>query len=285
MGEGTGMRRVLLVAVAVGFALALSGCSSVSNIFGSKSKSEDDLPERPAGELYNEGLANLQRGKLKDASKSFEEVDRQYPYTEAARKAQVMMAFAAYRRGDYDTAITAANRYLSLYPGTPDAAYAQYIIGQSYYHQMPVVTRDQEATKKAMNAMQEIINNYPDSVYANDARQKYAEARDQLAGKEMQIGRYYQERREYVAAINRFKVVVIEFPTTRHVEEALYRLTETNMAMGLTTEAQTAAAVLGHNFPNSPWYKDAYNLLASGGLSPEENKGSWISRAFKVVTG
>lgn len=285
MGEGTGMRRALLVAVAVGFAVALSGCSSVSNIFGSKSKSEEDLPERPAGELYNEGLAAMQRGKLKDASKSFEEVDRQYPYTENARKAQVMMAFAAYRRGDYDTAITAANRYLSLYPGTPDAAYAQYIIGQSYYHQMPEVTRDQDATKKAMNSMQEIINNYPDSVYANDARQKFAEARDQLAGKEMQIGRYYQERREYVAAINRFKIVVTEYPTTRHVEEALYRLAETNMAMGITTEAQTAAAVLGHNFPNSPWYKDAYKLLASGGLSPEENKGSWISKAFKIVTG
>jgi outer membrane protein assembly factor BamD len=285
MGERTGLGRAAIVAVALGFAFALSGCSSVGDIFGSKSKSEDDLPERPAGELYNEGLASMQRGKLKDAQKSFEEVDRQYPYTENARKAQVMMAFAAYRQGDYDTAITNAKRYLSLYPGTPDAAYAQYIIGQSYYHQMPVVTRDQDATKQAMNAMQEIINNYPDSIYANDARQKYSEARDQLAGKEMQIGRYYQERKEWIAAINRFKAVVTDYSNTRHVEEALYRLTETNMAMGLTTEAQSTAAVLGHNFPNSPWYKDAYNLLASGGLSPEENKGSWISKAFKIVTG
>jgi len=147
------------------------------------------------------------------------------------------------------------------------------------------VTRDQEATRKAMAAMQEIINNYPDSVYANDAREKYAAARDQLAGKEMQIGRYYQERREYVAAVNRFKVVVTEYANTRHVEEALYRLTETNLAMGLNSEAQTAAAVLGHNFPDSQWYKDAYRLLGSGGLKPVENKESWISKAFKIVTG
>jgi len=273
--------RVLQVAC-LSLVLALGGCQG---LFGKKSTAEEDLPERPAGELYNEGLANLEKGSLKAAVKSFEEVDRQYPYTEAARKAQVMMAFASYRRGDHDTAITAAKRYLSLYPGTPDAAYAQYIIGQSYYHQMPVVTRDQDATRQAMQAMQEIINNYPDSVYANDAREKYAAARDQLAGKEMQIGRYYQERREYVAAINRFKAVVTEYPTTRHVEEALFRLTETNLAMGLNSEAQTAAAVLGHNFPDSQWYKDAYALLGSGGLKPVENKGSWISKAFKIVTG
>jgi outer membrane protein assembly factor BamD len=283
-GVETGVRRGLLVAVALGFALSVGGCSSVGNIFGKKD-TQEELPERPAGELYNEGLASMQRGNLRKAVESFEEVDRQYPYTEAARKAQVMMAFASYRRGDYEAAITASQRYLSLYPGTPDAAYAQYIIGQSYYHQIPVVTRDQEATRKAMVAMQEIINNYPDSVYANDAREKYAAARDQLAGKEMQIGRYYQERREYVAAVNRFKVVVTEYPTTRHVEEALFRLTETNLAMGLNSEAQTAAAVLGHNFPNSQWYKDAYKLLGSGGLEPVENKESWISKAFKIVTG
>jgi outer membrane protein assembly factor BamD len=283
-GVETGVRRGLLVAVALGFALSVGGCSSVGNIFGKKD-TQEELPERPAGELYNEGLASMQRGNLRKAVESFEEVDRQYPYTEAARKAQVMMAFASYRRGDYEAAITASQRYLSLYPGTPDAAYAQYIIGQSYYHQIPVVTRDQEATRKAMVAMQEIINNYPDSVYANDAREKYAAARDQLAGKEMQIGRYYQERREFVAAVNRFKVVVTEYPTTRHVEEALFRLTETNLAMGLDSEAQTAAAVLGHNFPNSQWYKDAYKLLGSGGLEPVENKESWISKAFKIVTG
>jgi outer membrane protein assembly factor BamD len=284
-GVGTGVRRGLLVALMLGFALSVGGCTSVGNIFGKKDDTQADLPERPAGELYNEGLASMQRGNLRKAVESFEEVDRQYPYTEAARKSQVMVAFASYRRGDYDAAISSSKRYLSLYPGTPEAAYAQYIIGVSYYHQIPVVTRDQQATRDAMQAMQDIINNYPDSVYANDAREKYAIARDQLAGKEMQIGRYYQERREYVAAINRFKVVVTEYPTTRHVEEALFRLTETNLAMGLNSEAQTAAAVLGHNFPNSQWYKDAYKLLGSGGLEPAENKESWISKAFKIVTG
>jgi outer membrane protein assembly factor BamD len=284
-GVGTEIRRGLLVAVLLGFTLSVSGCTSVGDIFGKKDDAEEELPERPAGELYNEGLASMQRGNLSKAAESFEEIDRQYPYTEAARKSQVMMAFTAYRRGDYETAITASKRYLSLYPGTPDAAYSQYIIGMSHYHQMPVVTRDQAATREAMQAMQEIINNYPDSVYANDAREKYSSARDQLAGKEMQIGRYYQERREYVAAINRFKVVVTDYAATRHVEEALFRLTETNLALGLSSEAQTAAAVLGHNFPNSQWYKDAYKLLGSGGLEPVENKESWISKAFKIVTG
>jgi outer membrane protein assembly factor BamD len=283
-GVGTGVRRGLLAAVVLGFALSAGGCSSIGNFFGKKDVEEADLPERPAGELYNEGLASMQRGNLKKAVESFEELDRQYPYTEAARKSQVMMAFASYRRGDYENAISASKRYLSLYPGTPDAAYAQYIIGMSYYHQIPVVTRDQQATREAMQAMQDIINNYPDSVYANDAREKYAAARDQLAGKEMQIGRYYQERREYVAAINRFKVVVTDYQTTPQVEEALYRIVEANMALGVVPEAQAAGAVLGHNFPNSQWYKRAHSLLQSGGVSPSISGDNFFTKALKKLT-
>jgi outer membrane protein assembly factor BamD len=273
------IRAPLIVAAVVSAAIALSGC----NLFGRGDKDEELLatPERPAGELYNEGLAYMEQGKLRNAIESFEEVDRQHPYTDYARKALIMSAFANFRRGQYDEAVTSAQRFLTLYPGNEDAAYANYIIGESYLRQVPDVTRDQAATQKALAAMTEIINTFPDSEYASDARNKLIIVRDQLAGKEMQVGRYYLERREYVAAINRFKVVVTDYQDTRHVEEALERLTESYYAMGILSEAQTAAAVLGHNFPNSPWYKDAYALLQSGGHESREDTGSWISRAFR----
>ena len=260
----------LVVAVA-----ALAACSTSKE--GTKDAFADD---QPAGNLYNEGLAYLNAGKLSDAVKSFDEVDRQHPYSEWARKALIMSAFASYRRARYDDTILTANRYLTLYPGSPDAAYAQFLIGSSYFKQIPDVTRDQVATQQAMDALQEIVTRYPDSEYAIDAQQKIIMARDQLAGKEMQIGRYYLERREFLAAINRFKTVVTDYQDTRHVEEALERLTEAHLALGLVSEAQTAAAVLGHNFPDSSWYQDAYSLLQSGGLEPRENKGSWISKLF-----
>ncbi|MCB1495200.1 MAG: outer membrane protein assembly factor BamD [Bauldia sp.] len=240
-------------------------------------------PDQPAGALYNRGLGYLNAGKYSDAIKSFNEVDRQHPYSEWARKGMVMSAFASYRKGDYDTAIQAANRYLTLYPGSPDAAYAQYILGQSYFAQIKDVTRDQAATQKALAAMQEVTRKYPDSEYASDANKKVIATRDQLAGKEMQVGRYYLERREYIAAINRFDVVVTEYPDTRHVEEALERLVEANLAMGLVREAQTAAAVLGHNFPDSQWYKDAYSLLQKKGVTPQDHGGE-ISEAVAART-
>ena len=263
----------------VGVALLLAACSASTE--GTKDAFEDD---QPAGVLYNEGLAYMNGGKMGDAIKSFDEVDRQHPYSEWARKALIMSAFASYRRGRFDDTVNTANRYLTLYPGSPDAAYAQFLIGSSYFKQIPDITRDQEPTRKAMASLQEIVDRYPDSEYANDAKQKIIVARDQLAGKEMQTGRYYLERREYIAAINRFKIVVTEFQDTRHVEEALERLTESNLALGLASEAQTAAAVLGHNFPDSKWYKDAYTLLQTGGLEPREDKGSWLSKAFGKST-
>ncbi len=268
----TAALRQLCLAVA---AIALVACSTSKE--GTKDAFADD---EPPGTLYNEGLAYLNAGKLSDAVKSFDEVDRQHPYSEWARKALIMSAFASYRRGRYDDTIETAKRYLSLYPGSPDAAYAQFLIGSSYFKQIPDVTRDQQSTRRAMASLQEIIDRYPDSEYAADAQQKLVVARDQLAGKEMQIGRYYLERREYLAAINRFRVVATDYQDTRHIEEALERLTEAHMALGLAGEAQTAAAVLGHNFPDSPWYQDAYELLRSGGLEPRENKGSWISKLF-----
>jgi len=270
---------VSLRAAALCALVAVAGCSLT------KDDDTVDEPDVPAGQMYNQGLTLMQNGKLKAAAKQFEQVDQQHPYTEWARKALIMTAFTNYRLSNYDDAVTASRRYISLYPSSPDAGYAQYIIGQSYFKQIPEVTRDQDATKKAIAAMQEVVDKYPTSEYVDDAQKAIVVARDQLAGKEMQVGRYYLERKEYPAAINRFKLVVTDYANTRHVEEALYRLTAAYYAMGIVPEAQTAAAVLGHNFPDSKWYKDAYSLLQTGGVSPSENKGSWISRTFRAVTG
>jgi len=219
----------------------------------------------------------------KAAEKKFEEVDRQHPYSDWARKSLLMSAYASYQSGDYVGCIGAATRYVTLHPGSPDAAYAQYLIAASHYDQIPDISRDQGRTEKAMAALEEVIRKYPTSEYAVSAKAKLEGARDQLAGKEMEIGRYNLEKRNFTGAINRFKTVVTQYQTTRHVEEALERLTEAYMALGIVGEAQTAAAVLGHNFPDSKWYKDAYNIVKSGGSEPAENQGSWISRAFKKV--
>lgn len=239
----------------------------------------------PADVLYNQGLANLNAGRLKEASRKFEAVDRQHPYSEYARKSMVMGAFASYRQGAYEEAIGSAKRYLALYPSTDDAAYAQYIIGLSYFRQIRDVTQDQKDARRTIEAMTEVVQRWPTSEYVDDANAKIRFARDQLAGKEMQIGRYYLERREFIASAKRFRNVVENYSNTRHIEEALARLVETYYAMGLTSEAQTAAAVLGQNYPDSQWYKDSYKLLQSGGLEPRENAGSWISKAGKMFSG
>jgi outer membrane protein assembly factor BamD len=267
---------VLMLAVAP---LGACGSLDVFNLFGSK----DNLGvDEPAEKLYNEGLYLLNEKKnYMDAAKKFEEVDRQHPYSEWARKALLMDAYAYYTAGSYDNAITAAKRYVTLHPGSADAAYAQYLIGSSYYDQIPDVTRDQSGSERAMRQLEEVVRKFPDSEYAAAAKRKMQVARDQLAGKEMEIGRYYLKKRDFTGAINRFKVVVTHYQTTRHVEEALMRLTEAYLSIGIVSEAQTAAAVLGHNFPNSSWYKNAYTLVKTGGHEPSENKGSWISRAFK----
>ncbi|HTS40351.1 MAG TPA: outer membrane protein assembly factor BamD [Xanthobacteraceae bacterium] len=255
-------------------ALPICGCS----LFGDK----DALPpDEPADKLYNEGLFLLnQRKEYKDAVKKFEEVERQHPYSEWARKALIMAAYSHYQAGEYEEAVVSAKRYVTLHPGSPDAAYAQFIIGSSYFDQITDITRDQARTDKAIAALDEVVRKYPDTEYAISAKRKLDIARDQLAGKEMMIGRYYLDKKDFTGAINRFKIVVTQYQTTRHVEEALMRLTEAYMSLGIVPEAQTAAAVLGHNFPDSPWYRDAYQLVKSGGHEPSENKGSWISRAF-----
>ncbi|WP_127088441.1 outer membrane protein assembly factor BamD [Aquabacter cavernae] len=257
-------------------AASLAGCAT----------DKDDIlaPDEPAEKIYNEGLTLMNRGDLKAAAKRFEDLDRTHPYSEWARKALLMDTYAYYQLGEYDEAISAGKRYLSLHPGSSDAAYANYLVASAYFDNIPDVTRDQKATRQALDALDDVIRKYPDTEYAVSAKRKVEVARDQLAGKEMMVGRYYLENRNYTGAINRFKVVVTRYQTTRQVEEALFRLTEAYMALGIISEAQTAAAVLGYNFPESSWYKDAYRLVQQGGGGePKENKGSWISQAFKKL--
>ena len=270
----TSFARLLLVAV---LAVPLGACSNLGNLFGKEEVAPDEPPEK----LYNEGIFLLdKRRDYKEASKKFEEVERQHPYSEWARKALIMVAYARYEAKDYEESISAARRFVTLHPGSPDAAYAQFLIGSAYYEQIPDVSRDQGRTEKAIAALDEVSRKYPDSEYAQNAKKKIEVARDQLAGREMETGRYYLKRKDFTGAINRFKIVVTQYQTTRHVEEALMRLSEAYLALGVASEAQTAAAVLGHNFPDSSWYSDAYRLVKAGGFEPAENKGSWISRAF-----
>ncbi len=264
-------------------ALPLGGCGT-GDLWDKFTQKDDTFVEQPPDKLYNEGLYLMNQSRdIKAASKKFEEVDRQHPYSDWARKSLLMSAYAFYSAGDYDSCIGAATRYVTLHPGSPDAAYAQYLIAASHYDQIPDISRDQGRTEKAINSLEEVVRKYPTSEYATSAKAKLEGARDQLAGKEMSVGRYYMKRRDYTAAINRFKTVVTRYQTTRHVEEALFRLTEAYMSIGIVGEAQTAAAVLGHNFPDSRWYKEAYDLVKSGGLEPSENTGSYISRAFKKL--
>jgi len=257
----------------------------LATILGACSLFDKDAvaPDEPADKLYNEGLYLLNQKKdPKEAAKKFEEVDRQHPYSEWARKSLIMSAYAYYEAGAYDDCVNSARRYVTLHPGSPDAAYAQFLIGSSYFDQIPEISRDQARTEKAVESLEEVVRKYPNSEYAVAAKRKIEMARDQLAGKEMEVGRWALQRREYTGAINRFKVVVTRYQRTRHVEEALMRLTEAYMALGIVDEAQTSAAVLGHNFPESRWYKDAFTLMQSRGLQPTENKASWISQAFRL---
>jgi outer membrane protein assembly factor BamD len=277
------VRGLLHAATFVMLAPPLAGCGTGA-LWDKFMAKDDTFVDEPADKLYNEGLYLMNEKKdNKAAEKKFEEVDRQHPYSDWARKSLLMSAYASYQSGDYDGCIGASTRFVTLHPGSPDAAYAQYLIAASHYDQIPDISRDQGRTEKAMAALEEVIRKYPTSEYAVSAKAKLEGARDQLAGKEMEIGRYNLEKRNFTGAINRFKTVVTQYQTTRHVEEALERLTEAYMALGIVGEAQTAAAVLGHNFPDSKWYKDAYNIVKSGGSEPAENQGSWISRAFKKV--
>jgi len=277
--------RLLRFSTVGALVLSASACSSVDsfnplNLFAGEKYKTEIVPDVPADDLYNQGLARLQHKDYSGAAKKFADLDKQYPYSQWQRKGLLMTVFSQYQNASYDDAIASAKRYIGLYPTSPDIAYANYLEAMSYYNQIPDISRDQERAAKAADLFAQIVEKYPKSEYVEDSRYKLQVARDQLAGKEMLVGRYYLNQHNYAAAINRFREVLAKYQTTRHAEEALMRLTEAYLALGITNEAQTAAAVLGHNFPDSIWYKDAYARLQSDGLEPHEDQGSWISKAF-----
>ena len=222
-------------------------------------------------------------GSYSAAAKQFEAVDREHPYSPYARRAMLMAAYSHYKAESYNEAIATAQRYLTLHPGTKETALAHHLIAMSYYDRIEDPRNDQTRTRKALVELKKIRQRYPDTKYAREAENRINTAMDILAGAEMNVGRYYLKRQNYVAAINRFKTVVKDYQTTPHVEEALMRLVESYMALGVVNEAQSAAAVLGHNYPDSKWYKDSYDLLRSGGLEPREDSGSWVSRTWRQV--
>ena len=259
------------LAATVGLVLALlAGCAP----------GEEPYVERPVEELYNEAMDSLLDEDFEAAVADFAEVERQHPYSVWATRAQIMSAFVYYQSNRYDDAIAAAGRFIELHPGNRDAAYGYFLIAMSYYEQISDVGRDQRTTALALQALEEVVRRFPGSTYARDARLKMDLTRDHLAGKEMTVGRYYLRRGNPVAAIGRFRKVVELYQTTSHAAEALHRLTEAYLALGVSGEAQTAAAVLGHNYPGSRWYQHSYALLVDADLKPEADEESWISRVF-----
>ncbi len=224
-------------------------------------KEEPEYVERPVSEIYNTAMNLMQDGYYKRAASEFDEVERQHPYSVWATKAQLMAAYSYYQSNRYDDAIIALDRFTQLHPANRDVAYAYYLKALCYYEQISDVARDQKMTELALDALNEVIKRFPDSEYARDAKIKIDLTYDHLAGKEMEIGRYYLTQKHYLAAINRFRAVVERYETTTHVPEALHRLTEAYLALGVTSEARKTASVLGHNFPGSEWYSDSYFLF------------------------
>jgi outer membrane protein assembly factor BamD len=234
---------------------------AASILAGCSSNDEPEYVERPVEELYNEAVDQAEGKEFADAADTFLEVERQHPYSIWATKAQLMSAFSYYSDGQYDDAILSADRFIQLHPGNRDISYAYYLKALSYYEQITDVGRDQRTTKLALQSLDDVVRRFPDSRYAKDAVLKIDLTRDHLAGKEMEIGRYYHERDNYLAAINRYRTVIENYQTTTHVPEALHRLSEAYSALGIEPEAQSNAAVLGHNFPGSEWYIDSYELV------------------------
>ncbi len=270
------LRRALGAAVLFA-GLALAGCAS--NKIDATAALNPDPPEK----MFADADALMSKGSFEDAAKKFEAVDRDHPYSQEARRSIVMAAYAYYRAGKSPEAIASAERYVALHPGTKEAPMAHNIIASAYFDDMKTSDRDQTPARKALEQLNILKSRYPDSEYTRDADNRIRLCQDNLAANEMEVGRYYLKQHNYVGAINRFKTVVSDYQTTAHVEEALSRLVECYMALGITKEAQNAAAVLGHNYPDSKWYKDSYALLASNGVGPREDSESWLSKAWKAV--
>src|ERR1700739_3259887 len=238
---------------------------------------KDVYVEKPVDDLYNKAMDELVEERYAAAAKTFQEVESQHPYSVWATKGQLMAAYALYEAGNYGEAVVNADRFIQLHPGHRDIAYAYYSKAISYYVQITDVGRDQKITEQALKALDDVVRRFPDSKYARDAKLKLDFTRDHLAGKEMEIGRYYLNRGQYLAAMNRFKRVVDNYQTTTHVPEALERLVECDLALGLNDEAKANAAVLGYNYPGSEWYEDSYALV-TGTANPGLPKGGWFAR-------
>lgn len=226
---------------------------------------KEDPASVPVEETYNRGVDALNAQRYATASTEFDQVEQYYPYSSWAVNSQLMQGYAEYLQNHYSDATGTLDRFIQLHPAHRDIAYAYYLRALCFYEQIADVQRDQKGTAEAMAALQEVTNRFPDSAYGRDARLKIDLARDHLAGHEMQVGRYYQTQRLYAAAIGRFQRVVDEFQTTNHVPEALHRLTELYLTLGLPDQARRTAAVLGHNYPGSQWYEDSYNQLIADG--------------------
>ncbi len=270
--------RLIRLAAALGMAAALAGCSAFSS---------DDtitLDDMPPGDIFQMGEAELADGRPIEAAQTFNEIERLYPFSQLAKRAIIMSAFSSYTAGDFGNARASARRYLDLYPSDKDAPYAQHLIALTYYNNIVDVGRDQETTQNALQALNEVVSRYPDSDFARDAQLKIDLTRDHLAGKEMSVGRYYLKRGHYAAAINRFRIVIEKYQTTSQTPEALHRMVEANLAMGLEDEALASAAVLGQNYPGSDWYANSYELLTGTNVLPEgENSSTFFGRFYRRV--
>ncbi len=259
------------------FALALIVLTSCEDT------NEKPYVEKSVNELYSGATKAMEEKDYGEAARQFDEVERQHPYSEWASRAQIMAAFAHYQNYKYDDAINTLDRFIQIHPGHPQISYAYYLKALCHYEQISDVRRDQANTQKAMDELRDVARRFPGTPYARDAELKIDLAKDHLSGKEMEIGRYYLSQKQYIAALGRFRRVIEDFQTTSHVPEALHRIVETYLLIGIPKEAQTAAAVLGHNYPGSLWYQDSYTLLKGKNLAPQQDEASWISKSFNSI--
>ena len=260
----------------------------ISLLFSSCSDSQNNIgigvsEDKAAEEIFNSGERDLIRRRYNDAAEKFKEVERLYPYSDWAKRALIMQVYSFHKDKEYENVVSAANRFIEFHPKDKDIPYAYYLIGLSYYDQVLAIGRDQKLTQEALRIFKLIIKEYPDSEYASNSQIKYDFLKNQLASKEMEVGRYYLKRSHYVSAINRFRGIIEDFSTTSQVPEALHRLVEAYLSLGLTDEAQTAGAILGYNYKSNEWYERSFELLRSKGLKPKSLGNSWLSQIYRQV--
>ena len=260
----------------------------ISLLFSSCSDSQNNIgigvsEDRAAEEIFNSGERDLIRRRYNDAAEKFKEVERLYPYSDWAKRALIMQVYSFHKDKEYENVVSAANRFIEFHPKDKDIPYAYYLIGLSYYDQVLAIGRDQKLTQEALKIFELIIKEYPDSEYASSSKIKFDFLKNQLASKEMEVGRYYLKRSHYVSAINRFRGIIEDFSTTSQVPEALHRLVEAYLSLGLTDEAQTAGAILGYNYKSNEWYERSFELLRSKGLKPKSLGNSWLSQIYRQV--